>query len=126
MEYIKRTSDVQKELINRSRYGNMQVSYNSDEHIVMRFYKPSLVPSSDSMVCRNCGKPIYAASKNVALLYYHVDTNNNFCNLGSGTLATKAEPSLKADPEEPAETLIVLDMHESQTLIDFIKHKVIP
>ena len=125
MEYIKRTSGVQKEVINRSRYGNMQVSYNSDEHIVMRFYKPSLVPSLDGTVCRNCGKPIYAENNGNILTYYHVDTRNMYCNPYDVKVPMRGQ-DIKAEPDDLSETLIVLDMHESQTLIDFIKHKVIP
>lgn len=125
MEYIKRTSGVQKEVINRSNTGNMQVSYNSDDHIVMRFYKPSSMPSLDGTICRNCGKPIYAENNGNILAYYHADTRSMYCNPLDIKVPMRGQ-DIKAELDDLSETLIVLDMHESQTLIDFIKHKVIP
>ena len=120
MEIIKRTTEVEKETVSTTGYGErIQVSYNSYGHLVLRFFKHDPVPVLSVSTCSTCETPIKRYGKDT---WMHVNT----VNIDAVTGVLKDHPAIPAEePSSPSpETLIVLDQDESTSLIRFVQEHV--
>ena len=107
METIRR----KQVFLSRGYMGDLkiQVSYNSDGHLVIREYDPyhkDNEPYDKVNVCQNCLKQIYYDGS----VWKHVDSNSQ---------CTNPDPT-DVKYFEPEEEMFVFSKEESDALIDFI------
>lgn len=122
MEIIKRTTEVEKETVSSTGYGErIQVSYNSYGHLVLRFFNKDPLPVLSASTCTICGTPVQRYGKQTWMhVKSMISTSDTLITVPQEhTAIPKDEP-----PIPPQETLIVLDQDESATLIRFVQEHV--
>ncbi len=88
----------------------IQVSINSDGHLVIREWSPEMIeePYEKVSTCKNCGKQIIYNDQEV--YWYHADKDTD---------CKRPEPS-KVRYFDPEEYMIVLNKAETQALVNFV------
>lgn len=121
MELIKRKLELETEIDSEERV--LQVSYNSDGRLALRFYSPDEFagqPEKRESICKHCGEAIHSGDT-VYPYWYHDANLNRLCEGDDGATAIPNEeiPMHKAE-----EMLIVLSKMESEMLISFVRNNI--